>query len=314
MRVLILGGTGFIGTPLADTLAARGHDVLVTTRKSAPSAQEGKPQLVTWNGHDATALAPLLDGVDAVINLLGESLAAGKWTEEEKRRILESRTKVGDAVSFAAASRQQKGQSLPHTLIQASASGYYGIWPDASTAPVCEEDAEPGTGFLADTVRAWERSTEAVEALGVRRCRIRTAPVLGPGGFVGRLTPSFRWFMGGVPGTGRQPLPWIHRKDEVNAIVFLLEHEENTGAYNLCSPELTTMRAFCMALGRAMRRPVWVPLPAVLLHAMFGDMADEVLLAGQRTVPARLLEAGFAFNQGELEPALRDALVHMRRG
>lgn len=313
MRLLILGGTGFIGSPLTDTLAARGHEVLVSTRKSAPPAGEGKPRLVTWNGQDATALVPLLDGVDAVINLLGESLAAGKWTDEEKRRILESRTMAGDAVTFAVTSRNQRGQEVPRTLIQASASGYYGIWPDAATAPVCEENAGPGTGFLADTVQAWEQSTQAVEDLGVRRCRIRTAPVLGPGGFVGRLLPSFRWFMGGVPGTGRQPLPWIHRMDEVNAIVFLLEHEETSGAYNLCSPELTTMRAFCQALGRVMGRPVWVPLPAALLHAMFGDMADEVLLAGQRPVPSRLLQAGFKFEHVELEAALREALAAMDR-
>lgn len=317
MRILVLGGTGFIGTPLTHALAERGHEVLVSTRRPVSGSdkeRDGRIRLATWNGRDATALIPLLDGTDAVVNLLGESLATGKWTPEEKRRIVESRTQAGEALTFALNSCQQRGLGLPSTLIQASASGYYGLWPDASTAPLCEEDTGPGSGFLADTVRAWEASTEAAESMGIRRCRIRTAPVLGPGGFVGRLIPSYRWFAGGVPGTGRQPLPWIHRADEVAAIVFLLEHEETSGAYNLCSPELTTMSAFCHALGRAMHRPVWVPLPAGLLHSLFGDMADEVLLSGQRTVPARLLDAGFAFGHVELEAALDDALHDMRHG
>lgn len=306
---------GFIGTPLAMALAERGHEVLVSTRREVHEGNrpDARIRRATWNGRDATALVPLLDGVDAVVNLLGESLAAGKWTPEEKRRIVESRTQAGEALTFALNSRRQRGLSLPQTLIQASATGYYGLWADAATAPLCEEDTPSGTGFLADTVRAWEISTEAAESMGIRRCRIRTAPVLGPGGFVGRLIPSFRWFAGGVPGTGRQPLPWIHRADEVDAIVFLLEHGETSGAYNLCSPELTTMRAFCKALGRVMRRPVWVPLPANLLQAVFGDMADEILLSGQRTVPARLLDAGFTFGHVELEAALRDALADMRR-
>lgn len=316
MRILLLGGTGFIGTPLAKSLAERGHEVLVSTRRDVPDDNDKTDspiREVTWNGRDATALIPILDGMDAVVNLLGESLAAGKWTPEEKRRIVESRTQAGEALTFALNSRRQRGMSLPHTLIQASATGYYGLWANASTAPLCEENSPSGTGFLADTVRAWEASTAAAENMGIRRCRIRTAPVLGPGGFVGRLLPSYCWFVGGVPGTGRQPLPWIHRADEVAAVVFLLEHGETNGAYNLCSPELTTMHAFCHALGRAMRRPVWVPLPAGLLHALFGDMADEVLLAGQRTVPSRLLDAGFTFEHVEMEAALRDALDDLRR-
>lgn len=220
MRVVILGGTGFIGSALVKALLRAGHDVTVSSRRVRPQ-EGGGPAYARWDGQSPQALAEICKGAAAVVNLLGENIGAGRWTVARREAIIQSRVRAGEAVSAAFALLDKAGDALPKTLIQASASGWYGLWPDLATAPDCTEDAPAGSGFLAEVVRRWEASSAPVEALGVRRVRIRTAPVLGKGGGVlARMLPLYRWGLGGPAGTGRQPFPWIHLDDEAGAIVF----------------------------------------------------------------------------------------------
>lgn len=308
MCVLILGGTGFIGSALVRALLAAGYTVRVCTR-GADRDITGGPSFVHWDGHTGETLAPLLDGTDAVINLLGENIGAGRWTAARKHSIQQSRLRVGEALSQAFLLRSSTAQSLPQTLLQASATGYYGLWEDANYTPCCAEDSESGQGFLAETCILWEASTSAVESLGVRRCILRTAPVIGfGGGFLSKMLPSFRYYLGGVMGTGLQSMSWIHLDDEVAAILFLLKNTELRGPFNLSSPNPVTMQEFALTLGKLLHRPVVFPLPGFLLECLWGQMARELLLSGQKAVPSRLKQAGFIFSYPRVEGALNQVL------
>ncbi len=311
MHVLILGGTGFVGRYLARALM-RGNITVSVASRSAGKGGNG-PRRVVWNGWDGAALAGLLDGVDAIINLQGENIGGRRWSTERKQAIVNSRVETGRALCVALRLRKEQAQPAPATLLQASASGYYGLWQ--SSAPPCNEHATCGSGFLADTCRQWEQSTAPVEALGVRRCVLRFAPILGkkadgtPGGFLERMLPPFRMYVGGPLGSGKQPFCWTHLEDVAGVAALLLQHPELAGAFNICAPRTPSMSEFTRALGKACGRPSWLPVPAPLLRLLLGQMADELLLAGQNPVPARLQAAGYTFRQPDLESALRQVLT-----
>lgn len=311
MHLLILGGTGFVGRYLAAALMRENHTVSVVSRRAGGGG--GGPRRVVWNGWDGAALAGLLDGVDAIINLQGENIGGGRWTAERKQAIVNSRVETGRALCVALRMRREQAQPLPATLLQASASGYYGLWREA--APPCDENAASGQGFLAETCRQWELSTVPVEALGVRRCVLRFAPVLGkkadgtPGGFIERMLPPFRMHVGGPLGSGRQPFCWTHLEDVAGAALLLLQRPDLAGAFNICAPHTPSMREFTRTLGKVCGSPAWLPVPAPLLRLLLGQMADELLLAGQNPTPLRLRAAGYAFRQPELEAALRSVLA-----
>lgn len=301
MRVIILGGSGFIGRALTQALISRGDEVVVPTRHVPAATPSTGPEYQLWDGQDHSSLSQLLNGADAVINLLGENIAAKRWSSAQKERIISSRLLAGQALVIAL----QMPIVKPKVLIQASAIGYYGFWPENASAPDCTEDSPAGSGFLATTTIQWERSTQQAEHLGLRRCIIRTAPVLGlGGGMLAKLLPVFQLGLGGPVGTGRQPFAWIHLDDEVAAILFLLDHEELSGPFNLVAPEHSTMNDFVQSLGKVLKRLVWLPVPSPLLRLGFGDMADELLLAGQKASPVRLLEHGFVFRHPTLDSAL----------
>ena len=310
MHVLILGGTGFVGRYLTRALMRDNITVSVASR-SAGKGDNG-PRRVLWNGWDGAALAGLLDGVDAIINLQGENIGGGRWSAERKQAIVNSRVETGRALCVALRLRMEQSHPVPATLLQASASGYYGLWQNS--APPCDENAPSGSGFLSDTCRQWEQSTIPVEALGVRRCMLRFAPILGkkadgtPGGFLERMLPPFRMFVGGPLGSGKQPFCWTHLEDVAGAAALLLQRPELAGAFNICAPRTPSMSEFTRALGKACGRPSWLPVPAPLLRLLLGQMADELLLAVQNPVPARLQAAGYAFRQPDLESALRQVL------
>jgi uncharacterized protein (TIGR01777 family) len=239
--------------------------------------------------------------MDVIVNLSGESLGAGPWTEQRKTRIISSRVEAGRAIS--AAFRQANPR--PKVLIQASAVGFYGLH---AAEPVTEESAL-GRGFLADVCRDWEASSQPVEELGVRRVVIRTGVVLSRDeGALQRLMLPFKLFAGGPLGSGRQGFPWIHPADEVAAIRYLMEKENSQGVYNLSAPEPLSNADFGGILAKVMRRPYWLPTPAFALRLLLGEMSTLVL-EGTYMLPKRLQDLGFRFRYETAEPALWDLLT-----
>lgn len=302
MRIIILGGTGFIGAALARLLAGQGHAVVAPSRSPAKVPKLLGPSVAgaPFDGVSGAGWAQFIDAQTAIVNLAGENIAEGRWTPEKKRRILESRLDAGAAVMDAL---RQAGEK-PAVLVQASAVGYYGA---RGPEPVGEEEP-PGDSFLARVCVRWEDSTRAAEALGVRRVVVRTSMVLGRGGALGKMLPAFRWGLGGPLGSGRQMAPWIHLDDEAGAIAHLLATPGLSGPFNLVAPEAVDSRGFARALGRALHRPAFLPAPAFALRALFGQMAEEVLLAGAGAAPTRLLASGYRFRHPTLAGALEAAL------
>jgi uncharacterized protein (TIGR01777 family) len=306
MRIVITGGSGLIGRALARELGGAGHDVVVLTRN--PEKAGNLPpgvRAARWDGRTSAGWVSLLDadsstGGTAIIHLAGESISEGRWTAEKKRRIRESRVASGEAVLAAIREAPVK----PRVLLQGSAVGYYG---DRGNE-IVREDASPGNGFLADVCVEWEESTAAVETLGVRRPLLRTGIVLArEGGALPAMSLPFKMMIGGPIGDGRQWFPWIHMEDEIGAIRFLLEREDAQGPFNLSAPTPVTNLELSRALGRVLARPSFLPAPGFALRIALGEMAD-MLLQGQRAIPSRLMQMGYAFRWPDLEPALRDLL------
>ena len=299
MRILIAGGTGLIGTALVRSLRDNGNDLIILTRSPEQTGDRvaSGVRLEKWDGRSTEGWGPLVEEVDAIVNLAGEGVADGRWTAARKRRIRESRVEAGQALVAAVAEASAK----PGVLIQSSAVGYYGPCADE----ILTEEAASGSDFLAEVCVEWEASTAEVEGMGLRRPVIRTGVVLsGEGGAFPRMALPFRLFAGGPLGSGNQYFPWIHIEDEVAAIQFLLSSGTASGPYNLTAPDPLRNRDFVRLLGRAMGRPALVPTPSFALKAAFGEMST-VLLDGQRAVPARLQEAGFEYVYSGVENALR---------
>ena len=304
MRVVITGGTGLIGGALARHLGAAGYDAVVLTRNinkvgSLPPGVRAQE----WDAQTAKGWSTLLDEETAIVHLAGESIAGGRWTEERKRRIRESRFVSGKAVAEAIRQASQK----PRALLQASAVGYYGPCGDEEIL----EGQPPGRGFLADVSVDWEASTVEVESMGVRRVILRTGVVLArDGGALPKMAMPFRLLAGAPLGSGRQWLPWIHMADEIGAIRFLLEREDAQGPFNLTAPSPVTNRDFGDVLERVLRRPsplqaLGLGVPEAVFRVMLGEMADA-LLHSQRVLPSRLLQLGYLFHFPEVDSALRD--------
>jgi uncharacterized protein (TIGR01777 family) len=301
MRMIICGGSGFIGTALTKSLLAEGHQVWILTRNPHTTRLVEGVQGVGWDGRTITGWGRLISQVDAIINLAGESLGSGAWTEARKKRIMTSRVEAGQVI--CAAIRQANPR--PKVLIQASAVGIYGPCDDE---PVAEESA-PGSDFLAEVCKEWEASTQPVKELGVRRVVIRTGVVLSRDeGALQRMMLPFKLFAGGPLGNGRQGLPWIHPADEVAAIRFLLENEKAQGVYNLSAPEPLSNADFGRILAKVMRRPYWLPVPGFALRLLLGEMSDLVL-GGQFMLPRRLQELGYKFRFETAEAALKNVMT-----
>lgn len=297
MRIAIPGGSGLIGRHLAVHLAEAGHSCAVLSRDPLHKSLAGITVL-PWDPRDPDRLAQTLCGFEAVVNLCGEGIAEGRWTVERKIRLRESRIIPGQTLSRAIAALPVK----PAVLIQASGIGYYDQDPDA-----CPDESSPsGTGFLAELAVDWEASTAPVEALGVRRAVIRTGIVLAQdGGALPVMIRPFRAYLGGTLGSGRQWLNWIHIRDEVRAIRFLIEHPAATGPFNLCAPTPVTQAEFAASAGRHLRRPSLLRTPAAAMKLLLGDMS-ELVLQGSRVQPRRLMELGFTFDYPVLVSAIAD--------
>jgi uncharacterized protein (TIGR01777 family) len=299
MRVAITGSTGLIGTALVRSLRADGHEVVRLVRGTPP--MEGSEVAVPWDPVAGTIDPTNLIGCDAVVHLAGRSIGAKRWSADEKRELLESRTRSTALLAETLAGLD----GGPRTLLSGSAIGWYGDRGDE----VLTEESAPGTGFLADLCRQWEAATGPAEAAGLQVAHLRTGLVLSrEGGFLSRPALLFKLGLGGRLGSGRQWWSWIAIDDEVRAIRFLLDGDL-TGPINLTGPAPLTNADFTKALGRVLHRPTILPAPAVGLRTLLGrELAGEVILAGQRVLPRRLLDAGFEFSYPEAEPALQAAL------
>ena len=300
MNVTLTGATGLIGTGIVRALQARGDAVTVLSRDPDKArAALGDVDAHAWRPREEPAPAAALSGRDAVVHLAGESVAQ-RWTDDARRAIHDSRERgTRNLVAGLAAAEQRPG-----VLVSASGVNYYGPRGDEPLT----EDAPPGDDFLARVCVAWEREAAAARELGLRVATLRTAVVLDQnGGALSKMLPFFRLGIGGPVAGGRQYLPWIHAEDIVGLYLAALDGADWVGAANACAPEPATNRDFSRALGRALHRPALAPVPGFAVRLLYGDMA-EIVTTGQRTVPMRALEHGYAFRHTDLDEALRDAL------
>jgi uncharacterized protein (TIGR01777 family) len=299
-RIVIAGGTGLIGTALTAALTEHGYHVIATGTTHGSQSKGDGTTVVQWDGKDTDTLVPYLDGATAVINLAGAPVHQ-RWHERGKDSIFRSRIESGSALSASI----RKTDKRPEVLIQASAIGYYGDKGDE----LILETTPPGKNWLAHVCVHWEASTESVEGYGVRRCVVRSAPVLARGGFLKQRKKPFHWLLGGPVGSGQQWVSWISIDDEVAAILFLIQNKKAKGVYNLASPQAIREEHFAKALGEALKRPSWLRTPHWMLRLKFKqEQIDELILASTRVQPERLLKAGFRFMHPNLEEALEEAL------
>jgi uncharacterized protein (TIGR01777 family) len=294
MHILMTGATGFIGQPLCEQLIADGHHLTILTRR--PLANSASRTYV-----DQLEAINAEERIDAVINLAGASLAERRWTPAYKREILASRLDTTEAILQLL----QRLESKPKVLLSASAIGYYGHHDNEKL----DEAGSSTPGFSQDLCERWEQMALAACKLDVRVCLLRLGVVLDRDG--GAFTQMARPFSFGVAnwlGGGYQWLSWVHRRDVIRAIVFLLQHEELDGPFNITAPQAVSSRGFCDAMKRHKRTLVSAPVPAAILRLMVGEMAEELLLNGQRVIPAALQQAGFTFDFPDLDAALTDII------
>jgi uncharacterized protein len=302
MRVAVSGATGMIGATLVRALAARGDEVTALSRNAQRARQTLDLPAETW-ADPKSELPPLdaLSGRDGVVHLLGEVIAQ-RWSDETKREIRESR--VLSTRNLVAALGELPADERPSVLVSGSGAGWYGHRGDER---LDESTPEPGDDFLAQLSADWEAEARRAEELGVRVVLNRTGVVLSEsGGALEKMLPFFKAGIGGPVAGGRQYVPWVHVDDVVGATIFALDNEAVSGPVNVTAPEPVTNRELSKTLGRVLHRPAFAPVPALAVPTLYGEMA-EIVTTGQRAVPGRLTELGYAFNQPELEAALRDA-------
>lgn len=298
LKVGITGGTGFIGQALIAHLASRGHDVTCLSRDPDRAAATLPP------GVRAARLpqdeSSTLMEADALVHLAGAPAVGQRLTAKKKKEIYESRVLTTRALVRALAAMPKR----PSTFVCASGVGFYG---DRAPDEAVDETAAPGEDFLARLCVDWEKAAQEAEGLGVRVLRARFGVIFGPGGGLSVMALPFRFFFGGPLASGKQMMPWMDLRDCVRALTFLLENPVPSGAFNFASPEAKDNRAISAAVGRALGRPSYLPVPGFALKALFGEGAAP-LITGQRAVPSALLDAGFAFEHKDLDQSLRDHL------
>ncbi len=296
--IVIAGGSGFLGGPLVQTLTTAGHRVVVLSREGGTGSASERRVAWTPDG-TAGAWASEIDGADAVVNLAGESIAGKRWTDEQKRRILESRVLATRSLVAAI----DAATAPPPLLISGSAVGYYGPCGDE---PVTEQ-TRAGRDFLASVCTAWEAEAQRAGSAHTRVVVVRTGLVLArDGGALPQMLPPFWFGVGGPVGSGRQYWPWIHRHDWLALVQFLLTAPDVSGPVNATAPKPVPNRDFATALGRAMHRPAFMPAPSFALKLLLGEMAEGLLLSGQRALPTKAEKLGFTFTYARLDDALAD--------
>jgi uncharacterized protein (TIGR01777 family) len=297
-RIVVAGGSGFIGEPLVRRLLARGDDVAVLTRNPS-KVRAGRA--IVWNPPSEGSWMDDVANADVVINLAGENVGGGRWTAERKKRIMESRVAATSALVSAMSSKPAQSQ----VLISASATGFYGDRGDETL----DESSPPGSGFLAEVTKRWEELAHGAEPFA-RVVILRFGVILAKdGGALAKLLLPFRLGAGGPMGSGKQWMPWVDRDDILRIIEWSIDHDAARGAYNVTAPDPARNRDFARTLGRVLHRPALIPAPAFALRLILGaEMANEMLLGGQRVLPKRAAEEGFEFAHPELEAALKHAI------
>ncbi len=300
MKVLVTGATGLIGNSLCQSLTSDGHTVIGLSRSSRKPAGLAVAEIYQWEPQAGPPPEAALDGIDAAVNLAGEPLDARRWTDEQKRRIRDSRV----ITTRNLVDGLQSLESKPDVLVSGSAVGFYG---DRGDEPL-EEGSPPGEGFMSDVCREWEQAAERAKESGIRVVQVRTGVVLsGEGGALQKMLTPFKLGVGGRLGSGKQWFPWIHIADIVGIFRHAISTPALTGPVNGATPEAVTNAEFTRELARVLHRPAFLPVPETALRVLMGDMA-EVLFSSQRVVPKVALATGYEFHHPLLEGALNDLL------
>ena len=301
MKILITGGTGFVGTQLTSRLIQDKHEVTILSRSAKRSGEV--PIGMSYLQGDPTQKGSWQEAIknhDAAVNLAGASIFA-KWTEEHKKAIRESRVSTTRNIVEGIPSRPQK----PFTFFSTSAVGYYGFCGDQELT----EESSHGDDFLARIAVEWEGEALKAKEKGARVVITRFGIVMGEkGGALGQMIPLFKKFIGGPIGSGRQWFSWVHIKDLAEAFSFLLKHPEISGPVNVCAPNPVRNKDLAIALGKALHRPSFMPAPGSMIKLVLGEFGS-VILEGQRVIPKRLLESGFAFKYPAIDKALQEVVV-----
>lgn len=298
MKVLISGSTGLVGSALAHALTNEGHETARLVRQSIASSSTE----IAWNPADGTIDGKAIEGCDAVVHLAGANIASGRWTRRRKAIIRDSRV-LGTRLLCETLAKLHRP---PAVLVCASAIGYYGARGDEAL----DEDRGAGSGFLAELCRDWESATEPARAAAIRVVNLRMGMILtGAGGALAAMMLPFKLGLGGVVGSGRQYWSWVAIDDVVGAIQRALTTTELSGPVNCVAPTAVTNRDFTKTLGKFLRRPTLLPMPAFAARILFGGMADGLLLASARVVPKRLLESGYEFRYPDLDETLKHVLT-----
>lgn len=293
MKILVTGSSGFVGSILHARLRSRGERVIRLVRHPPGLNQDQ----ILWDPESGRMDPAVLQGVNAAVHLAGDPIAKGRWTAAKKRRIRDSRV-LGTRLLAETLARLTPP---PQVLVCASAVGFYGDRGEE----ILTEEAGPGTGFLAETAQEWERACRAASDAGIRVVNLRFGIILDPsGGALKMMLPPFRMGLGGPLGDGRQWMSWVSREDVLGIILHALTAHALQGPVNAVSPNPATNREFSRSLGRALRRPALFPVPALAVRLLFGEMADEALLASARAIPRKLQQSGYSFQHPDLQPAL----------
>ena len=301
MKVIVTGSTGLVGRALVRSLLADGHEVTRLVRGGSQQFKAPGTAAVQWDPERGEIDAPSLEGHDAAVHLAGENVGEGRWDEEKKRRIIESRVKGTTLLASALAGLNAK----PRVLVSASATGFYGDRGEE----ILREESASGSDFLSEVCREWEKGTLQASHAGIRVVHLRIGVVLaGEGGALQKMLTPFKLGLGGKIGGGGQYLSWITLEDLVGVIRRAIEDESLRGPVNTVAPQPLTNEEFTKAIGRALGRPTFFAMPAFAARLAFGETADALLLASTRVEPARLKEAGYEFKHPEIDGALRSVL------
>ena len=301
MRILISGGTGMIGKLLVPGLHESDHELWLLTRSGQEEHSLPNVNMIQWDGSSLGTWSELVNHVDAIINLAGENIGSKRWSVRRKNLIIESRVNAGKILVEAII----KAKKRPKVFIQASAIGIYGV----NNTDILTEESAFGDDYLAGICKKWEASSEELDSIGIRRIIIRTGVVLSKSaGALNRMLIPFNLYIGGPIGSGKQMISWIHPSDEVSAIQFLLENENAKGIFNLTAPYPTSNAEFGKCLAKVAHKPYWLPVPAIGLRILLGEMSTLVL-DGQNVTPERLIDAGFSFKYEKIEDALLNLIA-----